>query len=89
MELARVIGFVTSTIKADELTGVKLMVIQPLDHENKETGKPIIAVDIVQAGEGDHVYWVGGREAALALAKNFVAVDAAIVGIVDEVHVPS
>ena len=33
------------------------------------------------------MYWVTGREAALALDRTFVAVDAAIVGIVDEVDV--
>jgi microcompartment protein CcmK/EutM len=31
---------------------------------------------------------VGSREAALALEPSFVPVDAAIVGIVDEVHTP-
>ncbi|MFH1018955.1 MAG: EutN/CcmL family microcompartment protein [Pseudomonadota bacterium] len=85
MELARVIGTVTATIKAEELKGIKLMVIQPTDHTGESRGSPIIAVDTVQAGEGDRVYWVAGREAALALSKTFVAVDAAIVGIVDEV----
>jgi ethanolamine utilization protein EutN len=85
MELARVIGTVTSTMKQEELRGVKLLVIQPLDEKLNERGKPLVAVDSTQAGVGDQVYWVGGREAALALEKNFVAVDAAIVGIVDEV----
>jgi len=38
----------------------------------------------VQAGPGDLVYLVGNREAALALPKTFVPVDAAVVGIVDQ-----
>jgi hypothetical protein len=42
----------------------------------------------VAAGVGDQVYLVGSREAALALTPWFVPVDAAIVGIVDEVHTP-
>ncbi len=87
MELARVVGTVTATIKARELEGVKLLVIQPMDHVSKPRGMPIVAVDTAQAGVGDRVYWVTGREAALALNPNFVAVDAAIVGVVDEVHV--
>jgi ethanolamine utilization protein EutN len=85
MELARVIGTVTATVKAEELKGVKLMVIQPEDHKGAPKGDPIVAVDTVQAGVGDRVYWVLGREAALALSKTYVAVDAGIVGIVDEV----
>ena len=39
-----------------------------------------------RAGEGDIVWWVGGREAALALPETFVPVDAAVVGIVDAVY---
>ena len=42
----------------------------------------------MQAGEGDLVYLVGSREAALACDPWFVPVDAAIVGIVDGVDVP-
>lgn len=85
MELARVIGTVTATTKAEELTGVKLMVIQPANEKWKDQGDPLVAVDTAQAGVGDRVYWVAGREATLALDESFVAVDAAIVGIVDEV----
>ncbi len=88
MELAKVIGNITATMKAEELRGVKLLVIQPVDHKDKEKGNPIVAVDTCQAGVGDKVYYVIGREAALALDKTFVAVDAAIVGIVDEVDAP-
>lgn len=88
MELARVLGTVEASTKAAELQGVKLLVIEPLDHNGERRGEPLVAVDTVQAGVGDHVYWVLGREAALALDKTFVAVDAAVVGIVDEVHIP-
>jgi ethanolamine utilization protein EutN len=45
-------------------------------------------VDTVRAGNGDRVYLVGSREAALALDADFVPVDAAIVGIVDDLHCP-
>jgi len=40
----------------------------------------------VQAGVGDLVYLVGSREAALAVEPTFVPVDAAIVGIVDDLE---
>jgi hypothetical protein len=42
-------------------------------------------VDTVRAGFGELIYFVNSREAALALEPSFVPVDAAIVGIVDEV----
>ena len=41
------------------------------------------------AGPGEMVYYEGGREAALALDPSFVPVDHAIVGIVDDLHVPA
>ena len=58
----------------------------PLDHKLKATRAPEVAVDTVRAGVGDLVFLVGAREAALALEPTFVPVDAAIVGIVDDVN---
>ena len=47
-----------------------------------------IGRDVKRFQVGDRVYLVGSREAALALTPWFVPVDAAIVGIVDEVYTP-
>jgi ethanolamine utilization protein EutN len=84
--LGRVIGTVVATRKAEGLEGKKLLVVTPLDHRHQRTGDDQVAVDTVRAGPGDLVYLVGSREAALALDPWFVPVDAAIVGIVDDVH---
>jgi ethanolamine utilization protein EutN len=98
MYLGRVIGTCVATRRAAGLEGVKLLVVQPLDHLGKPTTTAEVAVDTVRAGSGEHVYLVGSREAALALARedaagpddgSFVPVDSAIVGIVDEVQVRS
>jgi ethanolamine utilization protein EutN len=83
--LGRVIGSVVATHKVPGLTGIKLLVVQPLDHDGKPTRGPEVACDTVQAGPGDLVSLVGSREAALALEEWFVPVDASIVGIVDRV----
>ena len=85
MQLARVIGTVVATRKYEGLEGAKLLLVLPLDHAQKATGDPLVAVDTVQAGQGDLVYLVASREAALALDPFFVPVDSAIVGIVDDV----
>lgn len=74
--------------KVTGLEGKKMLVVQPLDDEGNETRDHEVAIDTVQAGPGDLVYLVGSREAALALDPWFVPVDAAIVGIVDQVHAP-
>jgi ethanolamine utilization protein EutN len=88
MYLGRVIGTCVATRKADGLTGVKLLVVQPLDRKGAPKGRPEVACDTVKAGPGDFVYLVGAREASHALEEAFVPVDAAIVGIIDEVDQP-
>jgi ethanolamine utilization protein EutN len=87
--LGRVIGTVVATVKYEGLEGRKLLVVQPLDHDQKPSGPFEVAVDTVQAGPGELVFLVGSREAALALSPSFVPVDSAIVGIVDSVDARS
>ena len=85
MNLGRVIGTVVATQKYEGLQGKKFLLVQPLDHALRVAGDPLVAVDTVQAGKGELIYFVNSREAALALDPFFVPVDAAIVGIVDDV----
>jgi len=89
MYLGRVIGTVVATQKCEGLAGQKLLVVTPLDARLQRNGDDQVAVDTVRAGRGDLVYLVGSREAALALDPWFVPVDAAIVGIVDDVQGPA
>ena len=88
MYLGVVTGTVVAERKAEGLEGKKLLLVQPVDDTGRSTGDVQVAVDTVQAGVGDRVYLVGSREAALALTPWFVPVDAAIVGIVDDVYNP-
>lgn len=88
MYLGRVVGTVVANRIYEGLEGSKLLLVQPLDDGLNETGRIQAAVDTVRAGPGDLVYLVGSREAALALEPWFVPVDAAIVGIVDQLHRP-
>ena len=88
MYLGVVTGTVVAERKAAGLEGTKLLLVQPVDDTGRSTGDVQVAVDTVQAGVGDRVYLVGSREAALALTPWFVPVDAAIVGVVDEVYAP-
>ncbi len=89
MYLGEVRGTVVATVKYHGLEGAKLLLVQPVDSSRRPVGSIEVAVDTVQAGVGDFVYLVGSREAALALEPSFVPVDAAIVGIVDDVDVPA
>src|SRR4051794_26256081 len=83
MYLGIVKGTVVAQVKAAGLEGKKLLLVQPVDEHGAPVGDVQAAVDTVQAGDGDLVYLVGSREAALACDPWFVPVDAAIVGIVD------
>jgi ethanolamine utilization protein EutN len=84
MYLGRVVGTVVAQTKYEGLEGQRLLLIQPLDQDQKPAGVLEVAVDTVRAGPRDLVFLVGSREAALALSESFVPVDAAVVGIVDQ-----
>ena len=85
MELARVLGTVVCERKYTGLEGVKLLLVQPIEPTLLPKGDPLIVADRFSAGPGQVVWWVGGREAALALTETFVPVDAAVVAIADDV----
>ena len=86
MQIGRVIGTVVSTQKNRKLEGAKLLLVQPLSLEGDARGVAILAIDAVGAGVGERVLVViEGKSAGDALGKKAAAVDAAIVGIVDEI----
>jgi len=91
MELARVIGRLHATQRSENLAGVKLLILQPVDERLEPCAAPLVAVDATvggaQAGPGDLVWWVKGREGAMVLPEKFACVDAGIAGIVDSVDV--
>jgi len=85
MQIGRVIGTVVATEKHSKLEGAKLMLVQPLTLENAPRGVPLLAVDGVGAGVGERVLVVlEGRAAGEALGRRAAPVDAAIIGIVDQ-----
>ena len=83
MQLARVIGDVVMTRKDENLTGLKLLVVQPLTATREPAGRPLVAVDAVGAGVSEDVFFVRGREASFPFHPVEAPVDAGIVGIVD------
>jgi ethanolamine utilization protein EutN len=87
MYLARVIGRVVTTRRAEGLEGVALQWIQPLDEHGQPAGRALVACATVSSGPGDMVHFVDGREGALACPRPFVPVDAAILGFVEAAEV--
>jgi microcompartment protein CcmK/EutM len=83
MQLAKVIGEVVSTVKDANLTGLTLLVLQPITPDGAASGRTLVAVDSVGAGVGENVFFVRGREAAFPFYPAEPPTDASIVGIVD------
>ncbi|CAG9619999.1 EutN/CcmL family microcompartment protein [Sutcliffiella rhizosphaerae] len=88
MFVAKVIGNMICTHKDENLKGLKLLVVQPVDDQLQEKGKPLVAIDTIgQSGEGDLVYLAKSRESSLPLNKELVPSDAGILGIIDYYNV--
>ncbi|NLY85814.1 MAG: EutN/CcmL family microcompartment protein [Tissierellia bacterium] len=87
MLLGKVIGTVVATRKDEKLIGSKLMITQPLDLDLNPKGDPIIAVDTVGAGIGELVVYTTGTAGRIAARKLDAPIDAAIIGIIDEMDV--
>jgi microcompartment protein CcmK/EutM len=85
--LARVVGTVVATRKDERLVSSKLLVVRPVDPAGKIDGNYLVAVDTVDAGAGEMVLIVSGSSARMAAGLKDCPVDAAIVGIVDQVEV--
>ena len=86
MQVGRVVGTVVATQKNAKLEGAKLLLVQPLDPTGGSKGPVVLAIDSVGAGVGDRVLLVqDGKAAIQALGRGVAAVDAAIVGVVDEI----
>jgi microcompartment protein CcmK/EutM len=83
MQLAKVLGDIVVTRKDENLTGMKLLVLQPLAADGSPSGRTLVAVDAVGAGTGEIVFFVRGKEASFPFYPTEVPADAGIVGIVD------
>jgi microcompartment protein CcmK/EutM len=87
MLLARIVGTVVATRKDERLESSKLLVVRPVDPSGKVEGNHLVAVDTVDAGVGETVLVVSGSSARMAAGLKDTPVDAAIVGVIDQVEV--
>lgn len=85
MQLALVTGSVTATLKHPSFEGWKLLIVQALDARRRPTdGDPLVAVDLVGAGEGDTVMLSSdGPTARNAMQCDLAPVRWSIIGIQD------
>ena len=88
MKIARVAGSVVSTICVPVFENRKLLFVDLLDLDGKETGQDVIAVDVVGAGAGETVLVLDeGNGARQVLEALDAPVRAVVVGVIDELQV--
>ena len=82
MLIGKVVGYVVSTRKCDNLVGNKFMIVEPIP--SLKVDNRIVAVDKVGAGIGELVLVAQGSAARIGCGAPQAPIDAAIVGIIDE-----
>lgn len=95
MFLARVQGQVVASQKDKAILGMKLLIVEPLRVNYAPdgggafdvTGRAIVAIDRIGAGEGQLVLVVQGSSARLMEGCGKMPIDAVVVGLVDEATV--
>ncbi|MDT5124045.1 MAG: hypothetical protein QOC96_3527 [Acidobacteriota bacterium] len=87
MILARVVGNIVATQKNPRYANARVMLCQQMTPEGEETGMTLLALDSVDAGEGDIVLIVqeGWGASTAATKEAGAAIDSAIVGVVDRI----
>jgi ethanolamine utilization protein EutN len=88
MTIGRVIGDVVASHKHPTHTGQKLLLVQPMDLDGSDRGVAVLAVDAFGAGRGDRVLLSQeGFCAFSSIGQMLTPVDAAVLGIVDEIEI--
>ncbi len=83
MQLALVVGSVVATRKEESLSGLKLLLVRPVDEEGKPGSTLLVAADAVGAGPGEVVLVASGSSARQTRATDKRPVDAVVMAIVD------
>ena len=87
MILARVLGNIVATQKNVRYANARIMLCQQVTPEGEDAGTTLLALDSVDAGEGDLVLIVqeGWGASTAATKEAGAAIDSAIVGVVDSI----
>jgi ethanolamine utilization protein EutN len=86
MLIARVIGDVVATQKDPSHHARKILLVQPLNLDGSDRGEAVLALDAVDAGIGERVLLsTEGFSAMTAVGRPNSPIDAAVIGIIDEV----
>lgn len=87
MFLAKVVGTVWATKKSPDLEGVRFLVVHPIELDKEPTRNIVVVADRMGAGVGEMVMCAYGKAARTAIGDQDMAIEAAVVAIVDRVDV--
>ena len=85
MFLGKVVGTVWSTKKSPDLEGVRFLIVHPYGLDKEPTKNIVVVADRLGAGTGETVMCAFGKAARSAIGDQEMAIEAAVVGIVDRV----
>lgn len=86
MRFGNVVGMVVSTVKDENLQGLKLLVVEDADVYGRGKGTHYVAVDAVGAGRGELVLTAAGSSARQTTLTKDRPVDAVVMAIVETVE---
>jgi len=85
MLIGLVEGTAVTTIKHRSMVSWRLLIVQPLDHDGRADGDPLMAIDRLGAGHGTKVVISNdGKSAREMVGDNNSPVRWAVIGLIDE-----
>lgn len=87
MILAKVVGTVVSSHKAQKMEGMKFLLLEKIDPVTlKGKNDFVVAMDSVGAGTGEIVFYVSGSSARFTSVTEGKPTDSAVIAIVDYIE---
>jgi microcompartment protein CcmK/EutM len=84
MFIGKVVGTVWATKKTPDLEGVRFLIVHPYDLDKEPTKNIVVVADRLGAGLGEIVLCAYGKAARSAIGDQEMSIEAAVVGIIDQ-----
>ncbi len=85
MFIGTVVGQLWSTKKVENLNSLRFLLIRPHNLDKEPNTTVVVAADVLGAGVGEKVMIAYGRAARLAIGDENASIEAAVVGIIDNI----
>ncbi|GAB4313519.1 MAG: EutN/CcmL family microcompartment protein [Candidatus Zixiibacteriota bacterium] len=85
MFIGTVIGQLWSTKKVKNLESIRFLIVRPENLDKPPNTSVVVVADVLGAGVGERVMVAYGRAARLAVGDENISIEAAVVGIIDNI----